>query len=122
MTQCTSGLVMVSLVQGEGGLMLSAPQEGASLGPNYDVIGRMPQRAFIVVMTDVVDSQTGAVLRTVPGIRHWTDMDGSFHFRVSSPRLMIGETNLPVSYRVRIFESGPEGNGPETVINARMAE
>lgn len=120
--QCTPGQVTASLVQGEGGLMLSAPQEGASLGPNYDVIGRMPQRAFLVVVTDVINSETGEVVGTVPGIRHWTDMDGSFHFRVSSPRIMLGQRGLPLSYRVRIFESGAEGNGPETVINAKMAE
>lgn len=101
---------------------VTTPQDGAVLGPNYDILGSMPYKAFLVLVTDVIRTDTGEVLRTVPGLRHWTNADGTFHFRAASPRVSIGEKNTNVSYRIRIFESGQGGNGPETVINATMPQ
>jgi hypothetical protein len=100
---------------------VTTPTQGAALGPNYDVLGSMPHKAFLIVLTDVV-TQKGVLLRTVPGIRHWTAADGTFHFRVASPRVSIGEKETKVQYRVRVFESSQQGKGPETVINCEMAE
>jgi hypothetical protein len=102
--------------------VVTTPAEGAALGPNYDVMGHMPYRAFLVVLTDVFTEDTCELVRTVPGIRHWTNENGSFHFRVASPRVSIGEKDTKVTYRVRVFEASPAGNGPETVINCTMAE
>lgn len=100
---------------------VTMPQSGAELGPNYDVTGQMPYRAFLVVMTDCIDAKTGLTLRSVPGIRHWTFDDGSFHFRVASPRVSIGEKKTELIYRVRVFESTASGDGPETAIDCKMA-
>ncbi|MEN6641614.1 MAG: hypothetical protein ABFE08_04115 [Armatimonadia bacterium] len=100
---------------------VTMPQPGAELGPNYDVLGKMPYRAFLVVMTDCIDAKTGLTLRSVPGIRHWTFDDGSFHFRVASPRVSIGEKQTELIYRVRVFESSANGDGPETAIDCKMA-
>jgi hypothetical protein len=102
--------------------VVTMPTEGAALGPNYDVIGSMPYRAFLVVRTDAIVADTGELLRTVPGIRHWTNMDGSFHFRCASPRVSIGDKDTQVIYRVRVFEASAGGNGPETVVNCEMAD
>ncbi|MEI6500213.1 MAG: hypothetical protein WCP21_04205, partial [Armatimonadota bacterium] len=33
---------------------VTTPVEGAVLGPNYDIIGSMDHRAFLIVMTDVI--------------------------------------------------------------------
>ena len=101
---------------------VTSPQEGAMLGPSYDVIGSMPYRAFLVVMTDVVNAETNEVLRSVPGIRHWTNQDGTFHFRVASPRVSIGEKDTDLIYRLRVFEKTPQEQGPETIVNCRMAQ
>lgn len=102
---------------------VTMPRAGAVLGPNYDVMGSMPYRAFLVVMTDCVNAGTGEVLRSVPGIRHWTADDGTFHFRVASPRVSIGEKDTTLIYRVRVFEAGAGGEtGPETVLECQMAE
>jgi hypothetical protein len=102
---------------------VNIPVAGAALGPNYDVMGSMPYRAFLVVMTDAVNAGTGEVLRSVPGIRHWTADDGTFHFRVASPRVSIGEKDTNLIYRVRVFEATPAGaTGPETIIECRMAQ
>jgi len=102
--------------------VVTTPTEGAALGPNYDIIGHMPYRAFLVVLTDAINADTGELIRTVPGIRHWTNMDGTFHFRVASPRVSIGDKDTTVSYRVRVFEATAAGNGPETVVNCVMAQ
>lgn len=100
---------------------VTSPEEGAALGPNYDITGSMPYRAFLVLVTDVLTAD-GEVLRTVPGIRHWTNQDGTFHFRAASPRVSIGEKDTVVSYRIRIYELKDGDTGPETVINATMAQ
>jgi hypothetical protein len=101
---------------------IQAPTESAALGPNYDISGSMPYRAFLVVITDCVRTDTGEVLRSVPGIRHWTNRNGSFQFRCSSPRVSLGDAGLPLAYRVRCFETNASGeNGPEAVVNCRQA-
>jgi hypothetical protein len=101
--------------------VVTMPTQGAALGPNYDIAGYMPYRAFLVVLTDAINAETGELIRTVPGIRHWTNADGTFQFRVASPRVSIGETDTRVKYRVRVFEATPQQNGPETVIMCEMA-
>jgi len=100
---------------------VTTPQEGAALGPNYDIEGSMPSKAFLVLVTDVMLAD-GTVLRTVPGIRHWTAQDGTFHFRAASPRVSIGEKDTVVGYRIRIFEANAQETGPETAINCTMAQ
>lgn len=101
---------------------ISTPRNGDALGPSYDITGHMPQQAFLVVLTDVVRADTGEVLRTVPGIRHWTEADGTFHFRCASPRVSIGERDTPLTYRIRCFEVAPNGAmGPEAIVTCRMA-
>lgn len=101
---------------------ITSPLQGAALGPNYDVVGSMPAKAFVIVITDVVNTQTGEVLRSVPGIRHWTNQDGTFRFRVASPRVSIGDRDSQLQYRVRVFEGSQSGYGPEAVVNCTMAQ
>ena len=55
------------------------------------------------------------------GIRHWTATDGTFHFRVASPRVSVGEKDTKLQYKVRVFEATPNGNGPETTVMCEMA-
>ena len=101
---------------------VTTPVEGAVLGPNYDIIGSIDHRAFLIVMTDVItDDEAQTVLRSVPGIRHWTATDGTFHFRVASPRVSVGEKDTKLKYKVRVFEATPNGNGPETSVMCQMA-
>lgn len=101
---------------------VTTPVEGAVLGPNYDIIGSIDHRAFLIVMTDVItDDEAQTVLRSVPGIRHWTATDGTYHFRVASPRVSVGEKDTKLKYKVRVFEATPNGNGPETTVMCEMA-
>ena len=119
-------LVLVMLCGATQAFALEAPKvktptEGAVLGPNYDIVGSMPYKAFLVLVTDCMTAD-GEALRTVPGIRHWTNDDGTFHFRAASPRVSIGEKGTIVSYRVRIYEVKGDEKGPETVINCAMPQ
>lgn len=101
---------------------ITTPRNGDALGPNYDITGYIGHRAFMVVITDVVRADTGEMLRSVPGIRHWTEEDGSFHFRCASPRVSIGELETPLTYRVRCFQVAANGAmGPEAIVTCRMA-
>jgi hypothetical protein len=102
---------------------IQVPNEGASLGPNYDISGSMPYKAFLVVITDCIRTDTGEVLGSVPGIRHWTDGNGSFHFRCASPRVSLGDATVELKYRVRCFETNGSGeNGPEAVVNCNREQ
>jgi hypothetical protein len=119
-------VLLVSLLVSTGAALamekptIQVPSAGDNLGPNYDISGSMPYRAFLVVMTDCVRTDTGEVLGSVPGIRHWTNNDGHFQFRCASPRVSLGEAGAPLEYRVRCFETKASGdNGPEAVVNCR---
>ncbi len=121
-------VALLSLILTAGAAMamdtptIRVPAEGASLGPNFEISGSMPYRAFLVVVTDCIRVDTGEVLETVPGIRHWTNRDGSFQFRCASPRVAYGQDGLTLEYRVRCFETNANHqNGPEAVVNCRMA-
>ena len=101
---------------------IQIPNEGTVLGPNYDISGSMPYRALLVVMTDCIRVDTGEVLRSVPGIRHYTNVDGKFAFRCASPRVSLGDRDVVLKYRVRCFEINAAGEkGPEAVVNCQMA-
>lgn len=122
-------VLLTSLVLSAGAAMametptIQTPSQGAVLGPNYDIAGSMPYRAFLIVVTDCVRTDTGEVLNSVPGIRHWTNTDGSFKFRCASPRVAIGETGQQLEYRVRCFEASANGgNGPEATVRCTMAQ
>lgn len=115
-------LLVATVASAQDGIRVVTPAEGAALGPNYDVIGTAGHRAFLVVMTDVINCETGEVIRSVPGIRHWTNPDGTFHFRVASPRVSFGEKDTQLAYKVRVAEVSPTGTGNETVINASMSQ
>jgi len=126
MSRMSVVVLLVSLLLSAGAALamdkptIQVPSAGDSLGPNYDISGSMPYRAFLVVMTDCIRTDTGEVLGSVPGIRHWTNNDGRFQFRCASPRVSFGEAGAPLEYRVRCFETKANGdNGPEAVVNCR---
>lgn len=95
---------------------VTAPSNGDRIGPNVDVVGNTDGRQFVVILTDVYVKGKAAPLRSVPGHRHWTDWDGNFNLRVSTPRVR----NVPdsdITYKIRVFVQRPgERPGPETVI------
>ena len=122
-------VLLVSLLVSAGAALamdkptINVPNGGDSLGPNYDISGSMPYKAFLVVITDCVRTDTGEVLGSVPGIRHWTNNNGHFQFRCASPRISFGDAGVTLEYRVRCFETNAHGdNGPEAVVKCRKAQ
>ena len=116
------GLLACSALAGPGP-RVDQPKEGDVLGPDYVISGSTGQKALVVVLTDVILSDTGRVYGTVPGIRHYSKDDGSFQFRCASPRVPMGSRQADVIYRIRCFVMAPGGKaGPETVVTlARCA-
>ena len=58
--------------------------------------------SLVIIVTEVYDQDTGALLGKIPGIRHRPNQDGSFHFRVATPRIFMGtETQLVYKMNVK---------------------
>ena len=92
------------------------PKNGDGIGPATDVIGNLGHKGLIVIITDVYNTGEQATARSVPGIRHYTEANGSFSFHVAAPRHQQGQTGSLI-YKIRVFElRGPGNPGPETVI------
>ncbi len=103
------------------GPTVTTPKEGDRIGPAIDVEGNLGHKGLIVIMTDVYRDDKNEKVASVPGIRHYTEEDGSFAFHVATPRNVWGE-KVPLTYKVRVFElKGPKDPGPETVINCHAA-
>jgi len=98
------------------------PRNGDEIGPATDVIGNLGHKGLIVIITDVYNTGEDAAARSVPGIRHYTEANGSFSFHVAAPRHQQGQTGSLV-YKIRVFELKSPGNrGPETVITVHSTD
>ncbi len=110
-------LVLATVAAFAQGPTVTTPKEGDRVGPNIDVAGNLGHKGLIVIITDAYRTDTNAKISSVPGIRHYTKDDGSFAFRVATPRKTF-DINASVVYKVRVFEmKGPNNPGTETVIN-----
>lgn len=88
-------------------LFLNAPSSNSAAPPATTVIGSAPVGSLIIIVTDVLD-QEGNLIATVPGIRHRTNVDGSFKLRIATPRVAFGE-DIPLTYHVRVRSISPMG-------------
>ncbi len=86
----------------ESELTVTEPQDGSQVGPATEVLGTAPAGSVVIIVTEVYDQETGDLLGKIPGIRHRPNQDGSFHFRVSTPRVSFGtDTNLVYKMKVK---------------------
>jgi hypothetical protein len=85
----------------EGELTVTNPQEGAQVGPATEVLGTAPVGSLVIIVTEVYDQDSGDLLGKIPGIRHRPNHDGSFHFRVATPRIFIG-TSANLVYKMNV--------------------
>jgi hypothetical protein len=103
------------------GPRVTTPRDGDRIGPAIDVEGNLGHKGLIVIITDVWRGDTHEKIATIPGIRHYTEEDGSFSFHVATPRNYRGE-EADLTYKVRVFElKGPKNPGPETVVTCHAA-
>lgn len=80
---------------------ITSPQDGDVVGPSTPIRGYCSERAFVVVITEVM-STAGERLGIVPGIRHWTNDDNSIRVRVATPRISFGDKWEPLTYVIRV--------------------
>jgi hypothetical protein len=103
---------------------VTTPVNGDKLGPNTDITGQAAEKQFLIIYTDVFgrDGDEEVWIGKVPGIRHWTKEDGSFEFRISTPRPLTTYQTLLI-YRIHVFAQRPgEDPGPETVVTCTAAQ
>ncbi len=84
-------------------------------GPNTDISGQTQPRQLVTIWTEVYDPSSNQLLRSIPGIRSYASEDGSFRFRIATPRVSIGP-DTPLRYEVH---ARAERNGqcsPDLVI------
>ena len=91
-------LIAVSVASAE--VTVTSPTEGQTVGPSTPITGMCSQRAFVVVITDVI-LENGEAMGSVPGIRHWTNDDNSISVRISTPRMMLG-TSQKLTYIIHV--------------------
>ena len=101
----------------QGSVTITSPQDGEIAGPATEIIGHTDPEALVVIWTVIYNKDTGERLRSVPGIRHRTQENGDFHFRIATPRIAFGERQLPVRYEIHAQVVTPNFKGPETIIN-----
>jgi hypothetical protein len=82
-------------------LIVTQPRNGDVVGASVDVVGSAQPGALVVIWTEVYKRQTGELVRSVPGIRHKTEPDGSFHVRIATPRVFLGE-DVPLVYKLHV--------------------
>lgn len=104
-------LVVVSM--GWAAVTITYPVNGQVVGPSTQVKGVASQKAFMVVYTKVFRPGEDKLLRKVPGIRHWTKENGSFVFRIATPRV-YGAPNMKLIYKihVRAYSQPASGKNP----------
>ncbi len=96
--------------------VVTSPKEGDRVGPNFDVVGTAQPTAVVVISIDIVDAQTGEVIRSIPGNRHLPEPSGAFNLRIAAPR-PPDDNQRPFVYRVHIRSEGMNFKSPETLIN-----
>jgi hypothetical protein len=113
---------IATAAQAAEGPTVRTPKNGDRLGPSVDVKGSLGHYGLIVIITDVYNAQTNAKMTSVPGIRHYTEPDGTFAFQIAAPRNVHSDA-VPVKYKIRVFEmKGKDAPGPETVIACEPAD
>jgi hypothetical protein len=117
LTALVMAVLLVMAVAASAEVTIGSPKEGDVVGPNTPLHGQCSERAFVVVISDVLAAD-GTKIGFVPGLRHWTNDDNSISMRISTPRVVFGEKDEPVSYVIHVRAySSPEkaqaGDAPD---------
>ncbi len=120
----TTQTVTIALA-GLPGQPVSGPQGGAPIvyfPRNGDLVGTRTELSIKatpgvlqVIWTEVKRTDTGEVLRTVPGIRHLPKADGTYRGAIATPRVALGERDTEIHYEIH-FRNGPNEGDPKTTV------
>ncbi len=104
-------------------IIITRPVDNDIVGPSIDVVGKAPPNSLVVLYTIVYPYGTDEQPKMVPGIRHRATATGDFSFRIATPRVSFGETNVRIRYAIRAHTLEADGTkGPETVVNVFSPE
>lgn len=101
--------------------LVTRPAEGSAVGPGTDVEGRAKPGQVVIIWAKCFDAETGEQLGDVPGIRHLPKEDGSFRFRIATPRAILRE-KARARYEIRVFSATPDYQSPTIYIHVTAAE
>lgn len=93
--------LLVLAVAASASVTVGSPTDGQTVGPNTPIFGQCSQRAFVVIISDVMAAD-GTKIGSVPGIRHWTNDDNSIGVRIATPRVVFGDKGEPVTYLIHV--------------------
>ena len=70
---------------------IAKPADGDTVGPSVTVSGNAPGAASVNVWTECHDAADSRLLKSVPGLKHAANADGSYEVRIATPRIYFGE-------------------------------
>ena len=94
-----------------GALAITSPTEGQRVPPRIEVYGTAPGGTMIVVNTEARAQDDGHLLKTVPGLRHSVNADGTWHVAVAAP-VLPSNVAKPLYYVVRAYYTTPGFTSP----------
>jgi hypothetical protein len=92
------------------------PKEGDKVGTRIDFSITTTPGVLQVIWTVVKNADTGEVLSTVPGIRHYPKDDGTYAGGIAAPHVDFGDKTVAIKYELH-FRNGPNDGDPQTVVN-----
>ncbi len=96
-------------------LAITSPVEGQRVPPRIEVYGTAPGGTMIVVNTEARAQDDGHLLKTVPGLRHSVNADGSWHVAVAAP-ILPANVAEPLYYVVKAYYTTPGFKSPEVKV------
>lgn len=102
---------------GPDAVIITKPRPDEIVGPSMEVEGRTTPNALVVIYTICYPQTTDQKPQMVAGIRNRAKADGTFAFRIATPRVSFGDI-VPVRYELHAYVLREDRTqGPETVLN-----
>jgi hypothetical protein len=100
---------------------ITAPQDGAEVGPSVTVTGTAPGADLINVWTEIYNADTDQRLKSVPGLQHAVGGDAAFNVRIAMPSVYLGD-KVKLRYEIHAKSSnGKDLVGETKVVVAENA-
>lgn len=110
LTALASLILLTGVALASAEITITTPSQEQVVGPSTPIRGRVSERAFLVIYTEVFRAD-GEKIGTVPGIRHWSNDDNTISVRIATPRLFaLPEERLRYDIYVKAYSS-PERTG-----------
>lgn len=98
-----------------GAPVVHFPRNGDLVGTRTELSITATPGVMQVIWTEVKRTDTGEILRVVPGIRHLPKADGTYRGAIATPRVALGERGVEIRYEIH-FRNGLNEGDPETIV------